>query len=92
MVMAVPTGPLVGVKLAMAGSTVKLVGAVAVPLGVVTVRAPEVAPAGTVVLMVVLLTTVNVAVVPLKRTAVAPVKLVPVSVTLPLCTCPAAGV
>jgi len=46
----VPTGPFVGVRLAIAGAgmTVKLVGLVAVPAGVVALTAPVVAPAGTV--------------------------------------------
>ena len=47
----VPTGPLVGAKLVIAGAlavTVKLVELVAVPPGVVTLTEPVVAPAGTV--------------------------------------------
>ena len=46
----VPTGPFVGVKLAIAGAgmTVKLVALVAVPPGVITLTGPVVAPAGTV--------------------------------------------
>ena len=46
----VPTGPLVGAKLAIvgAGMTVKLAALVAVPPGVVTLTGPVVAPAGTV--------------------------------------------
>jgi len=49
-VMLVPTGPLVGVKLVMvgAGITVKLFVLLAVPPGVVTLRDPVVAPGGTV--------------------------------------------
>ena len=45
-----PTGPLVGATLVTvgAGMTVKLVALVAVPPGVVTLRGPVVAPAGTV--------------------------------------------
>ena len=54
---------------------------VAVPAGVVTLIFPVVAPVGTVVLICVLDTTVNVAAVPLNFTLVAPVKLVPVTVT-----------
>jgi hypothetical protein len=77
-----PRGPLVGVKLVIAGDTVKLVAEVAVPPGVVTAMVPVVAPVGTVVVMLVALTTVNVGcAVPLKFTAVVPLKLVPVSVT-----------
>jgi len=49
----VPTGPLVGVKPVIVGGaelgvTVKLFALVAVPPGVVTLRGPVVAPAGTV--------------------------------------------
>jgi hypothetical protein len=46
----VPTGPLVGVTLVIAGAgmTVKLLALVAVPPGVVTLSGPVVAPAGTV--------------------------------------------
>ena len=50
-VMLLPTGPLVGVKLVIVGpldDTVKVVALVAVPPGVVTVSGPVVAPAGTV--------------------------------------------
>ena len=50
MVTLVPTGPLAGVKLVIAGGliTVKLPGLVAVPPGVVTLIVPVVTPAGTV--------------------------------------------
>jgi hypothetical protein len=44
----VPTGPLVGVKLAIVGATEKLAALVAVPPGVVTLSGPVVASAGTV--------------------------------------------
>ena len=50
---------------------------VRVPRGVVTVTKPVAAPAGTVALIKDLDSTVNVAAVPLKVTAVAPVRLVP---------------
>ena len=43
-----PTGPLVGVRLVIAGATVKSVALVAVPADVVTLSGPVVAPAGTV--------------------------------------------
>jgi len=43
-----PTGPLVGAKLAIVGATAKLVALVAVPLGAVTLSGPVVVPAGTV--------------------------------------------
>nr|GFB65497.1 hypothetical protein [Tanacetum cinerariifolium] len=65
------------------------IGVRAVTLGVdvhrkriVTVTLPVVAPMGTVAVRVVALTTLKVAAVPLKLTAVAPPRLVPVSVTL----------
>ena len=61
--------------------TVKLDELVAVPDGVVTVIAPVAAPAGTVAVICVDELTVKVAVVPPKRTAVAPVKFVPVITT-----------
>jgi hypothetical protein len=62
--------------------TVKLVVLVAEPSAVVTLMGPVVAPAGTVAVILVALTTLNVAAVPLKVTAVAPVKFVPVIVTV----------
>ena len=49
MVTLVPTGPLVGVKLVIAGGlTVNALALVAVPPGVVTLIGPVVAPAGAV--------------------------------------------
>src|SRR5207247_394054 len=86
MVTEVPTGPLVGLKELMLGGaggvvTVKLLALVAVPPGVLTWIGPLVAPLGTVAVIWVLVFTVKLAAVPLKRTAVAPVKLVPVMVT-----------
>ena len=77
-----PTAPLVGVKLAIVGATRKLVALVAVPAGDVTLSGPVVAPAGTVVWIAVSDVTVNVALTPLNATAVAPLKLVPLTVTL----------
>lgn len=62
--------------------TVKLVLLVAVPFGVVTEMVPVVAPAGTVNTMVVELVTLKITGVPLSITEVAPVKLVPVIVTV----------
>src|SRR5947208_6396251 len=62
--------------------TVKLETLVAVPPGVVTLIVPVVAPVGTVAVICVAELTVNVALVPLNFTAVAPVKAVPVIVTL----------
>jgi hypothetical protein len=81
-----PTAPEGGLKPVRVGAgatvTVKLVPEVAVPPGVVTERVPEVAPVGTVAVMEVALPTVKAAEVPLNFTAVAPVKFVPVRVTL----------
>lgn len=54
----------------------------AVPFGVVTAICPVVAPAGKAAVICVALTTVKVADIPLKVTAVAPVKLVPLIVTV----------
>src|SRR5207302_9053098 len=80
----VPTGPLVGEKLVIVGglTTVNEPALMAVPPAVVTLSVPEVAPAGTVARMVVSEVTVKVALVPLNATALAPVKLVPLMVTL----------
>src|SRR5262245_14860905 len=57
--------------------TAKIPTLMAVPPGVVTLMGPAVAPAGTVVAICVELLTVKLALVPLKRTAVAPVKFAP---------------
>ena len=76
-----PMAPLGGVKALMVGSgmTVKFTALFAVPPAVMTAIFPVVAPPGTEVL----LTTLNVdAAVPLNFTVVAPVKFIPVSVTL----------
>ena len=62
--------------------TVKLPVLVAVPSSVVTVMGPLGAPTGTVVVIVPELLTVKLAGCPLNETAVAPVKFVPVIVTL----------
>src|SRR5439155_3983323 len=82
MVTLLPTAPLVGVKLAIVGATKKLAALVAGPAGVVTLNGPVVAPAGTAVWIAVSDVTLNVALTPLNATAVAPLKLVPVIVTL----------
>src|SRR6185295_7119745 len=91
----VPTGPLAGVKLVIVGAlddTVKLVALVAVPPGVVTLSGPVVAAAGTVVCIAVSAVTEKAeALTPLNVTAVAPVKFVPLIVTL-VPTGPLAGV
>src|SRR5207237_1104493 len=84
MVTLVPTGPLPGEKLAIVGgfSTANALALVAVPPGVVTLSGPVVAPAGTVARIAVLEVTVKVAPTPLNVTEVAPVKFVPLTVTL----------
>jgi hypothetical protein len=80
----VPTGALAGVKLETVGGlmTVKLPALFAVPPEVVTLIEPLVAPAGTVAVIVVAEFTVKLALVPLNRAAEAPVKFVPLIVTL----------
>ncbi len=72
---------LIGVATQFVG-TMKLLELAPVPMEVVTVIGPLVAPAGTVAVMVVEALTVKfVELMPLKLTSVAPVKLVPVIVT-----------
>src|SRR6266403_762979 len=80
----VPTDPLVGAKLAIVGPlpTVKALLLVAVPPGVVTLNGPVVAPVGTVAWIAVAELTVKFALTPLNATAVAPLKFVPLIVTL----------
>jgi hypothetical protein len=80
----VPTDPLVGAKLAIVGPlpTVKALLLVAVPPGVVTLNVPVVAPVGTVAWIAVSEVTVKLALTPLNATVVAPVKFVPLIVTL----------
>ncbi len=83
----IPTAPLAGAKPEIVGAgggavTVKLVAEEAVPPGVVMAMGPVAAPAGTVVVTCVALLTVKVAAVPLKVTAVAPLRFVPVMVTV----------
>ena len=63
--------------------TRKLLRLVPVPCGEVTTTGPVVAPAGTVVVMLPSLTTLNVAEVPLNLTAVAPVKPDPLAPKFP---------
>ena len=84
MVTVVPTGPLVGVKEVTTGTTVttKLDELVPVPEEVVTWIAPVVAPVGTVAVICASVFTVKLAAVPAKFTAVAPVKPLPVMVTV----------
>src|SRR5437016_831208 len=83
MVTAVPTGPVVGFRLVMAGAeevTVKFTPLLATP-PTVTTTLPVVAPLGTDATMLVALQLVVVAVVPLKVTVPVVPKLVPVIVT-----------
>jgi hypothetical protein len=89
----VPTGPLVGVTPAIVGgiSTVKALALLVVPPGVVTLTGPVVPPAGTVAWIAVAELIVKLALAPLNATAVAPVKFVPLIVTL-VPTGPLAGV
>src|SRR5207249_4139545 len=95
MVTLVVSRPVVGVTVVIVGGlavTVKLLALVAVPPGVVTLIWPLVAPLGTVAAIEVAEVTVKVtALVPLNRTSEAPVKFVPVIVTL-VVTGPLAGV
>src|SRR2546428_9456230 len=70
------------VAAAVCETTVKPLALVAVPPGVVTPIAPVVAPPGTVASIVVADLTMKVALTPLKVTAVASVKFVPLIVTL----------
>lgn len=83
MITLVPTDPLDGLKELMAGAkvTVKFAELVAFPPGVVTLIAPVVAPLGTDVEICASEVIVKVAAVPLKVTAVAPVKPDPEIVT-----------
>ena len=82
MVTPVPTGPLVGVKLVIVGGlTVNTLELLAVPPAVVTLTGPVVALTGTVAYIAVAEFTVKVALTPLKVTAVAPLKLLPLMVT-----------
>ena len=84
MTTTVPTGPVMGAKLVMVGGvpTVNGVAEVVVPPGVVTLIEPVVTPRGALtVICVAEFTTKTGAAVPLKTTAVAPVRFVPVIVT-----------
>src|SRR2546430_14009350 len=83
---------LAGVKLVIGvGLTVNTLRLVAVPPDVATVIDPVVKPAGTVAWIAVAEFTVKLALAPLKRTAVVPVKFVPLIVTV-VPTGPLAGV
>ena len=84
MATTVPAGPLVGLSVLSVGSEAVTVkgNPVLVPPGVVTTTGPVLAPGGTLVVIWVAEFTVNVAAVPLKLTAVAPVRLVPVMTTV----------
>ena len=93
MVTLTPTAPLVGEKLVIVGSkpTVKSVALVAVPESVVTLIGPVVAPNGTIAVICVSETALNVAEVPLKVRNEAVARFSPVIVTL-VSTAPALGV
>jgi hypothetical protein len=79
----VPTGPLAGLKEVITGAGIKVNPAsTAVPPGVVTLTFPEVPPASTAVMLVAETTLNEFAAIPPKLTAVAPVKSVPVKVTV----------
>ena len=82
MVTLAPTPPWAGVKLVIRGATVKLVALVTVPAGVVTLSVPLVALAGTVALICVPELDWIAASNPLSLTEVAPVRAVPVIVTV----------
>lgn len=83
MVTFVPGKPCVGAKLVTAGGAKKTDALVAVPPGVVTLIVPVLIPAGTTAPMVVLFVTVNPAAgTPLKVTALALVKLLPLIRTM----------
>ena len=83
MVTNVPTGPLAGLKEVITGAGIKVNPAsTPVPPGVVTLTFPEVPAATTAVMLVAETTLKEVAAVPPKLTAVAPVKSVPVKVTV----------
>lgn len=85
MVTTVPVWPLVGVKEVIVGkeTTVKLVALLAVPPGVVTLILPVVAPTGTMAFNAVAeILVIVVDATPLNFTALAPVKLVPIRVTV----------
>lgn len=88
-----PATPLPGEKLVSVGAGGVTVNEalVAIPAGVVTVIGPVVAAAGTVAVICAAETTVNVAAVPLKATAVAPFRWVPLIVTVAP-GCPLVGV
>ena len=83
-VTSVPTGALTGVKLVTVGSliTIKLSAVVTTPPGVFTVIFPVEAVAGTVAVIWVSEFTVKLADVAPKLTLVAPVKVIPVIVTV----------
>src|SRR6266511_1225770 len=82
----VPTGPRVGVNEVIVGAgtavTVKFVALVAVPPSVVTAIFPVVAPVGTVAVILTLELMMKAALTPLNVTEVAPVKFVPLMVTV----------
>lgn len=92
MVTVLPTAPMDGENEEMVGTavTMKSVALVPVPLPVVTVILPVVAPLGTLVVICVEVSTVKLALVPSNFTVTAPVKSVPVRTTV-VPTGPVAG-
>ena len=82
MVTVVPRMPVVGEKEVITGTSVKICVLVTLVVDFVTEIEPTVAPLGTVALIWEPEITVNAADVPLKATPVAPVKLLPVMVTV----------
>jgi hypothetical protein len=82
MVTNVPTEPLDGLKEVMTGGGIVNPANTAVPPGVVTLTFPEAPAASTAVMLVAETTLKEVAAAPPKLTAVAPVKFVPVKVTV----------
>src|SRR6266568_4179458 len=81
MVTVLPRMPVVGEKEVITGTSVKICVLVTLVVDFVTEIGPLTAPFGTVAVICVSEATVNGAEVPLKATAVAPVKLLPVMVT-----------
>ena len=91
MVTSVPTGPSVGEKLVMFGSTRKVFVLMMAPPGVMTVNGPEVALVGTTAVSLLDALKLNPAAAALNKTAVTPLKLAPM-ITMSLPTTPLVGV
>ena len=82
MVTLVPAGPALGENPESVGWILKLLEEKAVPAGAVTLTRPLFTPTGTVAEMLLLLITEKLAAAPFTFTAVAPVKFLPLMVTL----------